>query len=141
MWGSYPDHTGPNQNENVLSALNKPSQPSLTESHPLCPVDLTPSPARPPIWDQGRRPRCPQSPPTHPPEYEPSLHGVGHNMWIHAKADRPWKQPLGAGGRAGGGSCHHAGEARGLCRETRAESMLPFFEPGREETHGGRGRG
>lgn len=30
MWGSYPDHTGPNHNENVLSASNKPSQPSLT---------------------------------------------------------------------------------------------------------------
>lgn len=51
------------------------------------------------------------------------------------------EEPLGTQGRAGGrgGACHHAGEARGSRRETRAESMLPFLEQG-EETHGG-GRG
>lgn len=61
-------------------------------------------------------------------------------MWTWLSMQRRAGPRSSLGPQGGAGSCHHAGEARGSGRETRAESMLPFSELREEgDTSGGRG--
>lgn len=73
-------------------------------------------------------------------EHKPSLPGGGHTCGLGSACRGRRALEAASGAQGGAGSCHHAGEARGSCREIRADSMLPFLEPREEgDTSGGRG--